>query len=140
MNDIQKILQMSYDELEDDTEKAIFLDIVFFFVGKNIDEAVDVFKSCVLFPEAGIPILVERCLLIIDSENKLQMHNLIQDMGRNVIYEESKHAPCRRLYLNQEEACQALPNQGVNKQLNILFLIMRNHTCFYFITYANCGF
>ncbi|XP_017225293.2 disease resistance protein RPV1 [Daucus carota subsp. sativus] len=112
MNDIQKILQMSYDELEDDTEKAIFLDIVFFFVGKNIDEAVDVFKSCDLFPEAGIPILIERCLLTIDRNNRFQMHNLIQDMGRNIIFEESKHGPCRRLYLNQEEACQALPNLG----------------------------
>ena len=29
-------------------------------MGKNITEAVDVFKSCDLFQEAGIPILVER--------------------------------------------------------------------------------
>ncbi|XP_017225296.1 disease resistance protein Roq1-like [Daucus carota subsp. sativus] len=112
LKDIQKILELSYDELEDDTEKAIFRYIVFFFVGKNITEAVDVFKSCDLFPEAGIPILVERCLLTIDLANRLQMHNLIQDMGRNVIHEESKHARFRRLYLDQEEASPALPNLG----------------------------
>ncbi|XP_017225560.2 disease resistance protein RPV1 [Daucus carota subsp. sativus] len=115
MENIQKILQLSYDELEDDTHKAIFLDIVFFFLGKKIDEAVDVFRSCDFFPECGIPILVERCLLTIDFDNRLRMHNLIQDMGRNVIHEQSKHGRCRRLYLDHEEASQALPNQDMDK-------------------------
>ncbi|WOH15769.1 hypothetical protein DCAR_0935315 [Daucus carota subsp. sativus] len=110
MENIQRILQLSYDELEDDTQRAIFLDILFFFLEKNIDEPIDVFKSCDFFPEAGIPILVERCLLTIDSNNRFQMHNLIQDMGRNVIREESKHARFRVLHLDHEEASQALPN------------------------------
>ncbi|KAL1803616.1 hypothetical protein ACET3Z_032263 [Daucus carota] len=113
MENIQRILQLSYDELEDDTQKAIFLDIVFFFLGKKIDEAVDVFKSCDLFPECGIPILVERCLLTVDFDNTLQMHNLVEDMGRNVIHEESKHGRFRCLYL--EEASQAFPNQDMDK-------------------------
>ncbi|KAL8128300.1 hypothetical protein AgCh_015039 [Apium graveolens] len=33
-NNIKKILQLSYDELDDEKEKSIFLDIVFFFVGR----------------------------------------------------------------------------------------------------------
>ncbi|KAL8091690.1 hypothetical protein AgCh_034087 [Apium graveolens] len=78
--DIQEILQLSYDEL-DETEKSIFLDIAFFFVGKDKDEAVHIFDSCDYFPDAGIPILVERCLLTIDENNNFRMHNLIQDMG-----------------------------------------------------------
>ncbi|KAL8128311.1 hypothetical protein AgCh_015050 [Apium graveolens] len=83
-NDIQKILQLSYDELEDEAQKAIFLDIAFFFVGKDKDEAADVFKSCDFFPGVGIPNLVDRCLLTIDEDNKFEMHNLIQDMGREL--------------------------------------------------------
>nr|XP_017225562.1 PREDICTED: disease resistance protein TAO1-like [Daucus carota subsp. sativus] len=105
LKDIQKVLQLSYDELEDETVKAIFRYIVFFFLDKNINEAIDVFKSCGFFPEVGIPILVERSLLTIDLAKRLQMHNLIQDMGRNV--KESKHG---LLYLDQEEASQTLPN------------------------------
>ncbi|KAL8128239.1 disease resistance protein RPV1-like [Apium graveolens] len=81
---IQNILQLSYDELGDEPVKAIFLDIVFFFVGKDKNEANHIFKSCGFFPDAGIPILVERCLLTVDSDNRFQMHNLIQDMGREV--------------------------------------------------------
>ncbi|KAL8128299.1 hypothetical protein AgCh_015038 [Apium graveolens] len=83
-NDIQKILQLSYDELEDETQKKIFLDIAFFFVGKDKDEATDVFKSCDFFPGVGIQNLVDRCLVTIDEDNTLQMHNLIQDMGREL--------------------------------------------------------
>nr|XP_017225570.1 PREDICTED: TMV resistance protein N-like [Daucus carota subsp. sativus] len=124
MKNIQNILQLSYDWLEDDTQKAIFLDIVFFFLGKKIDEAVDVFRSLEFFPECGIPFLVERCLLTIDSDNRLRMHNLIQEMGRNIIHEESKHGESRCLFLDQDEAFQRLPNR-VNKMLNILFLYMR---------------
>ncbi|XP_074380786.1 TMV resistance protein N-like isoform X5 [Apium graveolens] len=82
-NDIQKILQLSYDELEDETQKKIFLDIAF-FVGKDKDEATDVFKSCDFFPGVGIQNLVDRCLVTIDEDNTLQMHNLIQDMGREL--------------------------------------------------------
>ncbi|KAL8128302.1 hypothetical protein AgCh_015041 [Apium graveolens] len=82
--DIHEILRLSYDELEDETEKAIFLDIAFFFVGKNKDEAVQIFESCAFHPDVGIPILVDRCLMTIDRYNKFQMHNLIQDMGRKL--------------------------------------------------------
>ncbi|KAL8128277.1 hypothetical protein AgCh_015016 [Apium graveolens] len=82
--DIHEILRLSYDELEDETEKTIFLDIAFFFVGKNKDEAVQIFKSCDFHPDVGIQILVDRCLMTIDTDNKFQMHNLIQDMGRKL--------------------------------------------------------
>ncbi|XP_017233164.2 disease resistance protein RUN1-like [Daucus carota subsp. sativus] len=83
-NDIQKILKLSYDELDDETEKEIFLDIAFFFVGEDRDDAACVFKSCGFFPEVGIPILVEKCLLKINTNNKFEMHNLIQDMGKKL--------------------------------------------------------
>ena len=40
--EIHNILKLSYDGLNDETEKAIFLDIVFFFIGKDKDEGVHV--------------------------------------------------------------------------------------------------
>lgn len=65
--EIHEILKLSYDELGGKTEKAIFLDIVFFFIGKNKDKGIHVFRSCGSSPGAGIPILVERCLLTVDK-------------------------------------------------------------------------
>ncbi|XP_074348445.1 disease resistance protein RUN1-like isoform X2 [Apium graveolens] len=105
-NDIQKILQLSYDELEDETQKKIFLDIAFFFVGKDKDEATDVFKSCDFFPGVGIQNLVDRCLLTIDEYNIFEMHNLIQDMGREL-------GKTTRLFL-RENAWKDLQNLEVS--------------------------
>ena len=99
--DIQKILQLSYDELDDETQKAMFLDIAFFFIGKDKNEVVHIFESCGFFPDVGIPVLVERCLLKVDENNMFQMHNLIQDMGKEVIREEFKHGNGKRLYLSR---------------------------------------
>lgn len=105
--EILKILQLSYDELYV-TEMAIFLDIVFFLVGKDKDEAIHIFKSCDFFPDAGIPVLLEKCLLKVDNNNKFQMHNLIRDMGWKVIHDESK-----RLYLCPANACDLLQHLEV---------------------------
>ncbi|KAL8128304.1 hypothetical protein AgCh_015043 [Apium graveolens] len=66
--------------------------------------------------DAGIPVLVERCLLRIDEDNKFQMHNLIQDMGREVIREEYKHGKCMHLHLCQGNALEAFQNlEGTDK-------------------------
>ncbi|KAL8128261.1 hypothetical protein AgCh_015003 [Apium graveolens] len=121
-NDIQKILQLSYNELVDETQKAIFLYIAFFFVGRDKDEAVHVFRSCNFFPDVGIPILEERCLLTVDENNKFQMHNLIQHMGKEVIREESKDGNCRCLNLCQENACMVLQNLEGTKNIEGLII------------------
>lgn len=118
-SDIQKILQLSYHELGDETWKATFLDIAFFFIGRDKDEAVHIFKSCGFFPDVGIPVLVERCLLTITEDNMFDMHNLIQAMGKEVIREESKHGNCRRLYLGQGNECVALQNLEVSENLRM---------------------
>ncbi|XP_074381041.1 disease resistance protein Roq1-like isoform X2 [Apium graveolens] len=100
-NKIMEILQLSYKELDEDT-KSIFRDIAFFFVGKFKYEADIVLKSCDYSPEVGIPELLERCLLTIDRSGVLGMHDLIQDMGREV--SKGKH-----LFL-QENAGEYLHN------------------------------
>ncbi|KAL8128293.1 hypothetical protein AgCh_015032 [Apium graveolens] len=118
-NDIQKILQLSYDGLEDETQKAIFLDIAFFFIGKDKDEATDVFKSCDFFPRVGIPNLADRCLLTIDECNRFQMHNLIRDMGREL-------GKTTRLFL-RGNAWKDLQNAEPIKHLNYLGCLYVSH-------------
>ncbi|KAL8127966.1 hypothetical protein AgCh_014773 [Apium graveolens] len=120
-NKIMEILQLSYNEL-DENAKSIFRDIAFFFVGKSKYEADIVLKSCDYSPEVGIPELLERCLLTIDRYDVLGMHDLIQDMGRKV--SKGKH-----LFL-QENAGEYLQNwkdieglvldltQSTEKQIN----------------------
>ncbi|XP_030958565.1 disease resistance-like protein DSC1 [Quercus lobata] len=85
---IQKILQISYEGL-DETEKVIFLDIACFFKGVCKNYIVDILNSCNLYPVIGIRRLIEKCLITIDRYDKLWMHDLVQQMGREIVRQES---------------------------------------------------
>ncbi|CAH2051493.1 unnamed protein product [Thlaspi arvense] len=74
---IMETFKKSYYKLNDN-EKTMFLDIACFFSGENADYVMQLFEGCGFFPHVGIHVLVEKCLVTI-LENKIQMHNLIQD-------------------------------------------------------------
>jgi hypothetical protein len=86
---VQKKLKISYDGLNDDIERGIFLDIAFFFIGMDRNDVMDILNGCGLFAEIGISVLVERSLVTVDDKNKLEMHDLLRDMGREIIREKS---------------------------------------------------
>eukprot|EP00253_Pinus_taeda_P019287 PITA_19287 len=83
--EIQKQLRISYDRL-DVEEKQIFLDIACFFNGEDRDKAERVLGSL------GIRNLENKGFVHVDSENRIHMHDLLLDLGRDV----AKNAlPCR---------------------------------------------
>nr|WIL59989.1 nodulation protein [Melilotus officinalis] len=93
---VHKKLKISYDGLNDDTEKEIFLDIACFFIGMDRNDVVHILNGCGLFAEIGISVLVERSLVTVDDKNKLGMHDLLRDMGREIIREKSPKEPEER--------------------------------------------
>ncbi|KAG4156280.1 hypothetical protein ERO13_D03G164300v2 [Gossypium hirsutum] len=88
---IQEILRISYDSLEDDHDKNLFLDIVCLFIGKDRDYTTTILDGCDFYTTIGIKNLVGRSLLIINEKNKLMMHQMIRDMGREIIRQESSN-------------------------------------------------
>ncbi|XP_031131825.1 TMV resistance protein N-like [Ipomoea triloba] len=97
-DDIQKILKISYDALDDDT-KNIFLDIACFFVGHGKKGTAMILEACGFYAESGIKILIERCLLTIDGGRefgRLEMHDLVQNMGREIVRKEFPREPSKR--------------------------------------------
>ncbi|TXG75709.1 hypothetical protein E1A91_1Z019800v1, partial [Gossypium mustelinum] len=86
---IQKILRISYDSLGDDHDKNLFLDIVCLFIGKDRDYTTTILDGCDFYTTIGIENLVGKGLLIINEKNKLMMHQMIRDMGREIIRQES---------------------------------------------------
>jgi len=88
-DEVQEKLKISYDGLTDDTKKGIFLDIACFFIGKDRNDVIHILNGCGLFAENGIRVLVERSLVTIDGKNKLGMHDLLRDMGREIIRSKS---------------------------------------------------
>ncbi|XP_058729208.1 putative disease resistance protein At4g11170 [Vicia villosa] len=88
-NEVHKKLKVSFDGLKDITEKQAFLDIVCFFIGMERNDVTQILNGCGYFADIGIKVLIERSLVTVDNRNKLQMHDLLRDMGRQIIYEES---------------------------------------------------
>ncbi|XP_058756847.1 disease resistance protein RPV1-like [Vicia villosa] len=120
---VQKKLKISYDGLSDDTEKEIFLDIACFFIGMDRNDVMLVLNGCGLFAEIGISILIERSLVIVDDKNKLGMHDLLRDMGREIIREESPRVLEKRSRLwFHDDVHEVLSDQSGTKAIKGLAL------------------
>ncbi|XP_035546685.1 disease resistance protein RPV1-like [Juglans regia] len=114
--DIQMILRTSYDGLNDN-EKDIFLDIACFFKTEDVDYVIKVLDSCHFFPDDGIPRLMEKCLISVDEHGKLWMHDLLQDMGREIVRQESPKEPGKRsrLWFHEDVRSVLEENTGPNE-------------------------
>ncbi|TYH86787.1 hypothetical protein ES332_D01G069200v1 [Gossypium tomentosum] len=95
-------LQISFDGLEQ-SEKDIFLDIVCFFKGEDKDMVTKILDGCSFFLDIGIDVLIKKSLVTIDEDNKLSMHDLLQEMGRKIVYQESPNEPGKRSRLWEEK-------------------------------------
>ena len=111
--DICEILKVSYDGLEE-TEKDIFLDIACFFKGWNKNYVVDILNACHLHPTYGISKLIDKCLITIGHDGILWMHDLVQQLGREIIRQESSKILKKRSSLwHYEDSLEALKGTKV---------------------------
>ncbi|KDP38826.1 hypothetical protein JCGZ_04983 [Jatropha curcas] len=85
---IQDILKVSYERLDRD-EQRIFLDIACLFRGRQITEVENLLESFGFFATSGIRSLVDKSLTDI-LDFTVSMHNLLQQMGKEIVNEESK--------------------------------------------------
>lgn len=104
-------LQMSYNELNDD-EQYLFLDIACFFKGEDIDYVAKILDNHNRCPIDGIHALVDKSLITI-SGNKLQMHDLLQEMGREVVCQKSQEPGKRTRLWKHEDISLVLKNNKV---------------------------
>ncbi|XP_062173086.1 disease resistance protein RPV1-like [Alnus glutinosa] len=84
-------LQISFDGLSD-LEKKIFLDIACFFKGEDKDRVEDILESFGYHPKIGIDNLINKSLITISSK-RLQLHDLLEEMGREIVRRESCEEP-----------------------------------------------
>ncbi|KAI9128944.1 hypothetical protein K1719_000427 [Acacia pycnantha] len=117
--DIHKVLRVSYEVLEE-VEKEIFLDIACLFNEEHSEyvkymvEAVHDFKNL----SYSIGVLVNKRLIKIGKWcNFIQMHDLIREMGRKIVHEESPNNPGERsrLWFHQDIVDVLEYNTGTNK-------------------------
>ena len=106
--DIIKVLKISYEGLEP-FEKEIFLNISCFFCGNDQDSVFKILDYLELVPAYGLEILKGKALIKLQG-NQLWMHDLLQEMGRDIVCQECPDNPWRHsrlwLYKDIEDALE----------------------------------
>ncbi|GAY56985.1 hypothetical protein CUMW_175920 [Citrus unshiu] len=112
---ILEVLKISYDGL-DDKEKNIFLDVACFFQGEHVNPIMKFFNASGFYPEIGISVLVDKSLIAIDSHKKITMHDLLQELGREIVRQESINPENRSRLWHHEDIYEVLTyNTGTEK-------------------------
>ncbi|TQD96906.1 hypothetical protein C1H46_017511 [Malus baccata] len=109
---IWEVLRSSYDGLKE-IEKEIFLDIACFYQGKDVyivKELLDILG----FRASVINVLIDKSLISISTSNSLQMHNLLQEMGRAIVHKQCNEEPekCSRLFVDEDFNQELKTNTG----------------------------
>ncbi|KAD5802383.1 hypothetical protein E3N88_13743 [Mikania micrantha] len=93
---INATLRVSFDALTYENDKELFKHIACFFVGMDRDVTEQILNACDINTRSGITNLIDRCLLSIGWNNELIMHQLVQEMGRDLVRQESPEKPWKR--------------------------------------------
>ncbi|KAL6127280.1 hypothetical protein ACLB2K_075321 [Fragaria x ananassa] len=89
------LLKVSFDGL-DEMEKKTFLDITCFSSQGQAKFIIELLYSSDVCNRIAIDVLVEKSLLTISSDNEIGIHDLIREMGCEIVRQESFEEPGRR--------------------------------------------
>ncbi|GAU12880.1 hypothetical protein TSUD_73670 [Trifolium subterraneum] len=119
-NDIFKVLELSYEGL-DEEQKDIFLDIACFYRGDLENVVAQTLDSCGFSAHIGMDVLKDRCLISI-SEGRIVMHDLIQEMGHEIVRKQCINDPGKRSRLwKPAEIYQVLKKNKTTMSSNHFF-------------------
>ncbi|KAB2595316.1 protein suppressor of npr1-1 [Pyrus ussuriensis x Pyrus communis] len=106
--EIMNKLRISYDNLQDDHDRELFLHIACFLIGRN--------KSHIV-----------RILDGFDGCNNVKMHDMIRDMGREIVCHESKESGKRSRLWRHKDSFEVLREKNGTQTIQGLALDMRMH-------------
>ncbi|KAH9780916.1 ADP-ribosyl cyclase/cyclic ADP-ribose hydrolase [Citrus sinensis] len=120
-SDIYGVLKIGYDELSWE-EKNLFLDIACFFNGDDREHVMWILNDDYYSVQYGLNVLVNKSLIKI-SYNKLQMHDLLQEMGREIVCQEFREKPEKRSRLwDHKDVCHVLEKNKATDAIKSIFL------------------
>ncbi|KAL9436805.1 hypothetical protein AB3S75_022783 [Citrus x aurantiifolia] len=114
IHNIYDILNISFNELTPNV-KSVFLDIACFFEGEDKDFVIRILDDSKSYGLNDVNVLIDKSLISV-SGNCLQMHDLLQEMGRQIVRQESEKEPGKRSRLwDPKEIRRVLKhNKGTN--------------------------
>ncbi|XP_031387829.1 TMV resistance protein N-like [Punica granatum] len=115
--EVKEKLMISYESL-DESEREVFLDIACFFIGKDQRIARYMWDK---HKSIAIETLISRSLAKIGDNGVLWMHDLLRDLGREIVRNESPDEPGKRSRLwNHDDAISTLQNrEGTRKVIGL---------------------
>ncbi|KAL7615766.1 hypothetical protein Lser_V15G02979 [Lactuca serriola] len=123
---ISSVLRKNFDSLPSKNDKELFKHVACFFVGMDIAVTETILHACGIDTFYGIRNLINRHLLSIGQNNKLQMHQLFQQMGRSVVRQESHYKPyMQSLLFCHEESFKVLKHKTGTESVLGLTLDMK---------------
>ncbi|KAJ0593597.1 putative TIR domain, P-loop containing nucleoside triphosphate hydrolase [Helianthus annuus] len=107
-----KILEVSYDGLEEDY-KEIFLDVACMLKFWKKEEAIRALECCGFHARSGLKVLEQKSLITASSW-RLDMHDHIEEMGKNIVRRLHPNEPHRhsRLWIKEEIEDILVNNKG----------------------------
>ncbi|CAJ1949631.1 unnamed protein product [Sphenostylis stenocarpa] len=119
---VKEKLRISFDGLRGGMEKDIFLDVCCFFIGKDRGYVTEILNGCGLDADTGIAVLIERSLLKVEKSNKLGVHHLLREMGREIIHRSSTKERQNRNRLFTDDARFVLTENNGTEAIQGLIL------------------
>ena len=123
--EIHEVLRISYDGL-DRNEKEMFLDIACFFNGKDKELVESILHALDRDVEIGIDILIAKSLITLEK-NRLRTHDLLREMGWEIVREEYYDGPRKRSMLwLAKDILHVLEHNTVSSTYNKISLKFEN--------------
>ncbi|KAF8115078.1 hypothetical protein N665_0030s0119 [Sinapis alba] len=105
----------------DDNEKNTFLDLACFFKGENKDHVVNILDGCGFLTDLGVSGLIDESLISL-VDNRIEMPNIFQDMGRFVVRQEHEEAGKRSRLSDSNDIVDVLTNNSGTEIIEGIFL------------------
>ena len=99
--------------------KEVFLDIACFYKCGDRKYLIKILQGCGLNSYYGINVLIEMSLVNIDEHDHIRMHDLLEQMGKDIVHQESPNDPGQRSRLwFHDDVHHVLTENTVRKYAN----------------------
>ncbi|XP_065860930.1 disease resistance protein RPV1 [Euphorbia lathyris] len=113
---LQKVLEISFNEL-DDQQKCAFLDIACFFIKMKSEDVGYILKGYVSSSKTLIVDLAAKSLVKIVEGDIMWMHDLLRDMGRQIVRRESPDNGMRSRLWDHDDVLNVLKHKKGTRRI-----------------------
>jgi len=110
---IEKTLRVSYDGLNNKKDEAIFRHIACLFNGEKVNDIKLLLAESDLDVNIGLKNLVDKSLIFV-REDTIEMHRLLQDMGKEIVRAQSNEPGEREFLVDSKHIYDVLEDNTVS--------------------------